>query len=154
MATDAWVCFRCLLQPSSTAPAIQGGEAYNDRVKIITTHMSADFDAFASAVCAVRLYPDHRVLFPGSMELAVRSFRAETALPFPEVKLKEARRHRFEHAVVLDTPDPARLGEVWDMIQQSGCPRHQDRPPRKKRQRAFGRQGHLPACWVDVYPDC
>ncbi len=96
--------------------------AYNGPVKIITTHMSADFDAFASAVCAVRLYPDHRVLFPGSMELAVRRFREETALPFPEVKLKEARRHRLEHAVVLDTPDPARLGEVWNLIEQSGCP--------------------------------
>lgn len=97
-------------------------EAYNDPVKIITTHMSADFDAFASAVCAVRLYPDHRVLFPGSMELAVRRFRAETALPFPEVKLKEARRRRLEHAVVLDTPDPVRLGEAWDLIQEAGCP--------------------------------
>lgn len=84
--------------------------------------MSADFDAFASAICAVRLYPDHRVLFPGSMELAVRQFRADTALPFPEVKLKEARRHRLEHAVVLDTPDPARLGEAWDLIRESGCP--------------------------------
>ena len=84
--------------------------------------MSADFDAFASAVCAVRLYPDHRVLFPGSMELAVRRFREETSLPFPEIKLKEARRKKFEHAVVLDTPDPSRLGEVWDLIQKSECP--------------------------------
>ncbi len=91
-------------------------------MKIITTHISADFDAFASAVCAVRLYPDHQVLFPGSMELAVRRFRAETALPFPEVKLREARRHQLEHAVVLDTPDPARLGEVWELIQRSQCP--------------------------------
>jgi tRNA nucleotidyltransferase (CCA-adding enzyme) len=91
-------------------------------VKIITTHLSADFDAFASAVCAVRLFPGHRVLFPGSMELAVRQFRTEVTVPFPEVKLKEARRSLLEHAVVLDTPDPARLGEVWDLIREAGCP--------------------------------
>lgn len=115
------VCAQASIDGLFVDPAIRNREAYNDLVKIITTHMSADFDAFASAVCAVRLYPDHRVLFPGSMELAVRSFRAETALPFPEVKLKEARRHTLEHAVVVDTPDPARLGEVWDMIQKSGC---------------------------------
>ncbi len=101
---------------------LQAPADYNGLVKIITTHMSADFDAFASAVCAVRLYPDHRILFPGSMELAVRRFMAETALPFPEIKLKEARRRRLEHAVVLDTPEPARLGEAWDLIQASGCP--------------------------------
>ena len=39
-------------------------------MRIITTHLSADFDAFAAAVCTVRLYPDHHVLFPGSQEAA------------------------------------------------------------------------------------
>ncbi len=84
--------------------------------------MSADFDAFASAVCAVRLFPDHRVLFPGSLEYAVRRFVAAVAPPFPEVKLREARREHLEHAVILDTPDPSRLGEVWELIRTSGCP--------------------------------
>ena len=46
-------------------------------MRIITTHLSADFDAFAAAVCAVRLYPGYRVLFPGSQELAVRRFLAD-----------------------------------------------------------------------------
>jgi tRNA nucleotidyltransferase (CCA-adding enzyme) len=91
-------------------------------VKIITTHLSADFDAFAAAVCAVRLYPDHRVLFPGSHEAAVRRFLNETGLPFPELKLRRARRETLEHAVVVDTSTPARLGEVWDLIQRDGCP--------------------------------
>ncbi|MCD4750896.1 MAG: CBS domain-containing protein [Thermoanaerobaculales bacterium] len=91
-------------------------------MKIITTHLSADFDAFASAVCAQRLWPDHLILFPGSLEAAVRRFRAEMSIPINEVKLKEARRHKIEHAVVLDTPSPTRLGEVWDLIQRDGCP--------------------------------
>ena len=65
---------------------------YNKGVRIITTHLSADFDAFAAAVCAVRLYPDHKVLFPGSHEAAVRRFIADTGLPYPELKLRQARR--------------------------------------------------------------
>jgi len=96
--------------------------AYNEGVKIITTHLSADFDAFAAAVCATRLYPDHRVLFPGSHEAAVRRFISDTGMPFPELKLRRARRETIEHAVVVDTSTPARLGEVWDLIQRDQCP--------------------------------
>jgi tRNA nucleotidyltransferase (CCA-adding enzyme) len=95
---------------------------YNISVRIITTHLSADFDAFAAAVCAVRLYPDHKVLFPGSHEAAVRRFLADTGLPFPELKLRRARRETIEHAVVVDTSTPARLGEVWDLIVRDDCP--------------------------------
>ncbi|HSN54567.1 MAG TPA: hypothetical protein VLT32_07825, partial [Candidatus Sulfomarinibacteraceae bacterium] len=60
-------------------------------MRIITTHLSADFDAFAAAVTAVRLYPDHRVLFPGSQEAAVRRFLTENPYPYPELKLRQAR---------------------------------------------------------------
>jgi len=87
-------------------------------VKLITTHLSADFDAFAAAVCAVRLYPDHRVLFPGSQEAAVRRFLAEQPVEFPEVRLREARRERLEHVVVVDTRNPRRLGEAWELIRR------------------------------------
>jgi tRNA nucleotidyltransferase (CCA-adding enzyme) len=95
---------------------------YTSDVKIITTHLSADFDAFAAAVCAVRLYPGYQVLFPGSQEAAVRRFLEDTGFPFPELKLRPARRETLEHAVVTDTRNPARLGEVWDLIQRDRCP--------------------------------
>ncbi len=91
-------------------------------VKIITTHLSADFDAFAAAVCCVRLYPDHRVLFPGSLEATVRRFLAATAFAFPEVKLREARRATIEHAVVVDTATPHRLGEAWQLLERAATP--------------------------------
>jgi len=54
-------------------------------VRIITTHLSADFDAFAAAVCAVRLFPGSKVLFPGSQEVAVRRFLSESGVSYPEV---------------------------------------------------------------------
>jgi tRNA nucleotidyltransferase (CCA-adding enzyme) len=91
-------------------------------VKAITTHLSADFDAFAAAVCSVRLFPDHQVLFPGSQEVAVRRFMEDTRFPFPELKLRQARRETFDHVVVTDTRNPARLGEVWQLIERDHCP--------------------------------
>jgi len=95
---------------------------YNKPVKIITTHLSADFDAFAAAVCSVRLFPGSKVLFPGSQEVAVRRFVAEAEISYPELKLRRARTEKIEHAVVVDTRSPARLGEVWKLIERSGCP--------------------------------
>ncbi len=96
--------------------------AYNGPVRFITTHLSADFDAFAAAVCAVRLFPGYQVVFPGSQEVAVRRFLADTRLPFPELRLRQLRRETLDHAVVADTRSPTRLGEVWDLIQRDGCP--------------------------------
>ena len=87
-------------------------------MRVITTHLSADFDAFAAAVCSARLYPGFSVLFPGSQEAAVRRFLEETKLPYPEVKLKQARRETIDEVVVVDTRNPARLGELWELIQR------------------------------------
>jgi len=91
-------------------------------VRVITTHLSADFDAFAAAVCAVRLFPEYRVLFPGSQEAAVRRFLSDSGLPYPELRLREARSHTWEHAVVVDTRTPRRLGESWEIIERDSCP--------------------------------
>jgi tRNA nucleotidyltransferase (CCA-adding enzyme) len=95
---------------------------YNGSVRIITTHLSADFDAFAAAVCAVRLFPGSRVLFPGSQEAAVRRFLADSELSYPELKLRRARAGKLEHAVVVDTRSPARLGEVYELLKRDKCP--------------------------------
>jgi tRNA nucleotidyltransferase (CCA-adding enzyme) len=91
-------------------------------VRIITTHLSADLDAFAAAVCAVRLFPGSKVLFPGSQEAAVRRFLAESNLEYPDMKLRAARASTIEHAVVVDTRSPSRLGEVYGLIQRDQCP--------------------------------
>ena len=41
---------------------------------LIVTHTNADFDAFGSAVAVHRLYPEAKILLPGSQEEAVRRF--------------------------------------------------------------------------------
>ncbi len=69
-----------------------------------------------------RLYPDHSVLFPGSLELAVRRFVEAVPVRYREIRLRDARRAKIEHAVVVDTRSPRRLGEVWDLIAGAACP--------------------------------
>jgi len=119
---DCWRCWLSLFAVAAAASDAGPAITYNEGVKIITTHLSADFDAFAAAVCAVRLYPEHKILFPGSHEAAVRRFLADTGLPYPELKLRRARRETIDHALVVDTSSPARLGEVWDLMKRNGCP--------------------------------
>lgn len=60
-------------------------------------------------------------MFSGSLEAAVRHFVEESGLEFPEVKIREARRGRLEHVVIVDTSDAHRLGEVWNLIQRDRC---------------------------------
>ena len=49
-------------------------------MEIITTHVNADFDAFASMLAAQKLYPNAVVAFPGSQEKSLRDFFMESTL--------------------------------------------------------------------------
>ncbi|MBU2602183.1 MAG: CBS domain-containing protein [Actinobacteria bacterium] len=79
---------------------------------VITTHQNADFDAFAAAVGASRLYPDARIVFAGSLNRNVRDFvslhgEELPLLPFRSLDLDSVRR-----LVVVDTSDCVRLAEL------------------------------------------
>ncbi len=91
-------------------------------MRVVTTHLTADFDAFAAAVVMARLEPGFHVLFPGSLEAGVRRFVGAVELEVPEVRLRDARRARLEEAIVVDTSSPERLGEVWELIRRDRCP--------------------------------
>jgi tRNA nucleotidyltransferase (CCA-adding enzyme) len=41
---------------------------------IITSHVNADYDAIAAMLAAQKLYPDARIIFPGSQEKTLRDF--------------------------------------------------------------------------------
>jgi tRNA nucleotidyltransferase (CCA-adding enzyme) len=41
---------------------------------IITSHVNADYDAIAAMLAAQKLYPDARIIFPGSQEKSLRDF--------------------------------------------------------------------------------
>ncbi|MEW6337325.1 MAG: CBS domain-containing protein [Acidobacteriota bacterium] len=91
-------------------------------MRIITTHLGADFDALGAAAGALLLWPDARVVFPGSQEAAVRRFLTSEAVKLPEIRIRELRRARVEGALVVDCSSGRRLGEVGELIVAAGCP--------------------------------
>ena len=91
-------------------------------MRIITTHLGADFDALGAAVGALLLDPAARIVFPGSQEAGVRRFLAAEAIDLREVRLRDLRRARIEHATVVDCSSLRRLGEVGELIASAGCP--------------------------------
>jgi tRNA nucleotidyltransferase (CCA-adding enzyme) len=91
-------------------------------VKVVTTHLGADFDALGAAAGALLLTPGARVVFPGSQEAAVRRFLAAERVELPEVRVRELRRAKITEATVVDCSSWRRLGEVGELIARSGCP--------------------------------
>ena len=80
-------------------------------MEVITTHLNADFDAFASMVAAKKLYPDALVSFPGSQEKSLRDFFMESTLYIlsieraKDIDLKQVRR-----LILVDTRQKSRIG--------------------------------------------
>ncbi len=91
-------------------------------MRIITTHLGADFDALGAAAGALVLDPSARIVFPGSQEAGVRRFLAAEPAELREVRLRDLRRARIEHATVVDCSSLRRLGEVGELIAAAGCP--------------------------------
>ncbi len=91
-------------------------------MKVITTHLGADFDALGAVAGALLLTPGARVVFPGSQEVAVRRFLAAERIELPEVRVRELRRARITEATVVDCSSWRRLGEVGELIAAAGCP--------------------------------
>ncbi|MBZ5589238.1 MAG: CBS domain-containing protein [Acidobacteriia bacterium] len=91
-------------------------------MKIITTHLGADFDALGAAAGALLLAPGARIVFPGSQEAAVRRFLDAEHIELPEVRVRELRRAKITEATVVDCSSWRRLGEVGELIAAAGCP--------------------------------
>ena len=91
-------------------------------MRIVTTHLGADFDALGAAAGAMLLDPGARIVFPGSQEAGVRRFLAAEGIDLREVRLRDLRRAKIEHATVVDCSSLRRLGEVGELIAAAGCP--------------------------------
>ncbi len=91
-------------------------------MRLVTTHLGADFDALGAAAGATLLLPGSRIVFPGSQEVAVRRFLLAERPPLPEIRLRELRRAHIEEALVVDCSSLRRLGEVGELLVRAGCP--------------------------------
>lgn len=93
-------------------------------MQAITTHFNADFDCLASMLAAKKLYPDARLVFPGSQEKNVRDFFKFSDLSFRFDKLKNFPMDEIDLLVVVDTKQRERIGEFQKILDKPGIKVH------------------------------
>ena len=89
-------------------------------MKIIATHVNADFDGFAAMVGLTKLHPDAKLVFPGSREPGLRQFFRETAMEIPEVPVQDVQ--GVTHLILVDVARTERLGGLEDWLSRSPRP--------------------------------
>ena len=82
-------------------------------MRVITTHINADFDGMASMIAAQKLYPDALLVFPGSQEKTLREFIAQTLLyKYDFLKAKQIIPEKITTLIVVDTRTSKRIGTL------------------------------------------
>jgi tRNA nucleotidyltransferase (CCA-adding enzyme) len=90
---------------------------------IITSHMNADFDAFASMVAAKKLYPEAQIVFPGSQEKKLRDF-IEAFHPIEIRRIKDIDLSEVTRLIIVDTKIPDRIGPFAELLSNKGIKIH------------------------------
>ena len=72
-------------------------------MQVITSHFNADFDCLASMMAAKKLYPEARLVFPGSQEKNVRDFLKASEYSFEFNKLKNIPILDIDFLILVDT---------------------------------------------------
>lgn len=93
-------------------------------MKVITTHLNADFDALASMIAAQRLYPDARLVFPGSQETNLRYLLKIPGYNIPYLKLKDINIEDIDHLILVDTRMADRIGDFAHILNKQGLVIH------------------------------
>ncbi len=94
-------------------------------MEIITSHTNADFDALASMVAAKKLYPDAKLVFPGSQEKSMRDFFLESTLYAVEIdRLRNIDVDAITRLIIVDNRNPARLGKLAAALARPGVSVH------------------------------
>lgn len=94
-------------------------------MKVITTHLNADFDGLSSMIAAKKLYPDAVMAFPGSQEKNVRRFIAETLqYRYDFAKLKTLDLTQVDTLIVVDTRQKTRIGDFAKCLDNPGLALH------------------------------
>src|SRR4030042_3986387 len=92
-------------------------------MEIITSHMNADFDAFASMVAAKKLYPKAQIVFPGSQEKKLRDF-IEVFHPIEIKRIKDIDLSGITRLIIVDTKIPNRIGPFAELLSNKGLKIH------------------------------
>ncbi|MBN2453581.1 MAG: CBS domain-containing protein [Candidatus Omnitrophica bacterium] len=99
---------------------------------LITTHINADFDALGSLVAAKKLYPNSRLLLPGSQEDAVREFLSLAREEVAVETEKECRLDDITRLILVDTRQKSRIGIASELVDKGVEIHVYDHHPRMK----------------------
>lgn len=91
-------------------------------MEIITTHTNADFDAVAAMVAAKKLYPEARLIFPGTQERNVRTFLARHHIEFD--KIKDVSLDQVTRLIIVDCKNAGRIGNLSEVLKNKGISLH------------------------------
>ncbi|MEA3560280.1 MAG: DHHA1 domain-containing protein, partial [Candidatus Omnitrophota bacterium] len=83
---------------------------------LIVTHQAADFDALGSMVAAKKLYPDSKLMIPGSPEKAVSQFLNFFQDIIKIEKEKECDISDIARLVIVDTRLASRIGKARQLL--------------------------------------
>jgi tRNA nucleotidyltransferase (CCA-adding enzyme) len=102
--------------PSGRLPLARS-EKDTKQLTVISTHVNADFDAVASLLAAQKLYPEARVVFPGSQEKNLRNFFVNSMVYLLNmVDLKDIDFDQVGRLVLVDTRQPQRIGKLSEIL--------------------------------------
>lgn len=86
-------------------------------MKVITSHINADFDSLSSMVAAKKLYPGAILAFPGSQEKTLRDFLIHSTMyVFDITKAKDIDPDDIDTLILVDTRQRGRIGEFSRVV--------------------------------------
>ncbi|MDR9501361.1 MAG: CBS domain-containing protein [Desulfurivibrionaceae bacterium] len=91
---------------------------------VITSHLNADFDCMASMLAARKLYPDAKLVFPGSQERNLRRFLNESGLTFEFSRLRSIDIEAIDRLIVVDTRQASRIGPFQRCLEKPAVTLH------------------------------
>jgi len=84
-------------------------------MEVVVTHDISDFDALASAVAALKLYPAAQVALGRRLGRGVREFLSLHKDRYPTLEVDELDANAVERAIVVDVRRASRLGHVPEL---------------------------------------
>ncbi len=92
---------------------------------VIITHINADFDALASMLAAQKLYPEAKLVFPGSQEKGLRDFFLRSTFYVLEAdRVKDIELADIKRLIMVDTRQRSRIGKFTEILDKPALEIH------------------------------
>ncbi|HWI54327.1 MAG TPA: CBS domain-containing protein [Desulfobacteria bacterium] len=93
-------------------------------MEIIVSHNNTDFDGLAAMIAAKKLYPEAELVYGGKLHSNVREFMALHKDTFAFRLAKDIPLKEVTRIILVDTKNPARIGEARTVLQNPGIDIH------------------------------